>query len=238
MPRPYALFVAAIATTFALAIPAEAQSDAEPARKGLGGLLGKAADRLKEEAMKRFDKNGDGRLDDEERAEALDAMKKKGGEIQEQLRQFMLRRFDADGNGTFDTAERKTAFDETMKQLEENGPMVKNTVLGFVHRRFDANGDGTLDKEELGVARDELTKRIIEGIPMGDAPTKPSKRIDPAARKKQAEEKRKQDRLDRFDADGNGTLDEQEREAAKAELKQRYDELDAAPAPAAEPAPR
>jgi Ca2+-binding EF-hand superfamily protein len=115
-------------------------------------------------------------------------MKKKGGEIQGQLRQFMLRRFDADGNGTLDPAERKTAFDETMKQLEENGPMVKNTVLGFVHKRFDTNGDGTLDKEELAAARGELTKRIIEGIQTGDAPTKPSKPIDPVDRKKQAEE--------------------------------------------------
>jgi Ca2+-binding EF-hand superfamily protein len=241
MPRLLAPLVAAIVTTIALALPAAAQTDAEPTRKGLGNLLGKAADRLKEEAMKRFDKNGDGRLDDEERAEALLEMKKKGGEIQGQLRQFMLRRFDADGNGTLEPAERKTAFDETMKQLEENGPLVKTTVLGFVHKRFDTNGDGSLDKDELGVARDELTKRIIEGIPMSDAPTKP---IDPVARKKQAEEQRKQEMLDRFDADGNGTLDEREREAAKSELKKRYDELDAAAAtdapakPAANPAPR
>ena len=240
MPRPLPLLVALV-TTLALALPAAAQTDAEPPRKGLGNLLGKAADRLKDEAMKRFDKNGDGRLDDEERAEALEAMKKKGGEIQGQLRQFMLRTYDADGNGTLEPAERKIAFDETMKQLEENGPLVKNTVLGFVHKRFDTNGDGSLDKVELGVARDELTKRIIEGIPMGDAPTKP---IDPVARKKQAEEQRKAEMLDRFDADGNGTLDEREREAAKAELKKRYDELDAAAAadapakPAASPAPR
>ena len=66
--------------------------------------------------------------------------------------------------------------------------MVKNTVLGFVHKRFDTNGDGTLDKEELAAARGELTKRIIEGIQTGDAPTKPSKPIDPVDRKKQAEE--------------------------------------------------
>ena len=240
MPRPLPLLVALV-TTLALALPAAAQTDAEPPRKGLGNLLGKAADRLKDEAMKRFDKNGDGRLDDEERAEAVREMKKKGGEIQGQLRQFMLRTYDADGNGTLEPAERKIAFDETMKQLEENGPLVKNTVLGFVHKRFDTNGDGSLDKVELGVARDELTKRIIEGIPMGDAPTKP---IDPVARKKQAEEQRKAEMLDRFDADGNGTLDEREREAAKAELKKRYDELDAAAAadapakPAASPAPR
>ena len=89
MPRPLPLLVALV-TTLALALPAAAQTDAEPPRKGLGNLLGKAADRLKDEAMKRFDKNGDGRLDDEERAEAVREMKKKGGEIQGQLRQFML----------------------------------------------------------------------------------------------------------------------------------------------------
>jgi flagellin-like hook-associated protein FlgL len=50
--------------------------------------------------------------------------------------------------------------------------------------------------------------------------------------------------LDRYDADGNGSLDDKEREAAKADLKRRYEELDAAAAAeapsqtAAEPAPR
>ena len=227
MHRAMLLIPAALAMALALAGPTTAQTADEPPRKGLGGLLGKAADRLKEEAMKRFDKNGDGRLDDEERAEAFEAMKKKGGEIQGQLRQFMLRRFDADGDGKLDEAERKAAFDETMKQLEENGPMVKNTVLGFVHKRFDADGNGTLDKEELAVAREELTKRIIQGIAATESPATP---VDPVARKKQAEEKRKQEMLDRFDTDGDGSLDEQEREAAKAELKKRYDDLDAAAA--------
>jgi len=236
--------VAAMVTSVFLTLPAAAQTGDDPGRKlagGLGGLLGKAADRLKDETMKRFDKNGDGRLDDDERAEALREMKKKGGEIQGQLRQFMLRRFDADANGTLDEGERKTAFDEMMKQLEENGPMVKNTVLGFVHKRFDANGDGTLDKTELGVAREELTRRIVQGLAVNDAPTKP---IDPAARRKQAEAASRQEMLDRYDADGNGSLDDKEREAAKADLKRRYEELDAAAAAedpsqtAAEPAPR
>lgn len=221
--------VTALVAAIALSFPAAAQTGDEPARKpgGLGGLLGKAADRLKDEAMKRFDTNGDGRLDDDERAEALDAMKKKGGEIQGQLRQFMLRRFDADGNGTLDEAERKTAFDEMMKQLEANGPMVKNTVLGFLHKRFDADGDGTLDKQELAVAREELTKRIVQGLAVTDAKTKP---IDPAGRRRRAETDRGQDLLDRFDADGDGSLDAQEREAAKADLKKRSEELDAAAA--------
>lgn len=242
MLRLTGLLLASIVAAHALALPAAAQNGDEPKRKpagGLGGLLGKAADRLKDEAMKRFDKNGDGRLDDGERAEALEAMKKKGGEIQGQLRQFMLRRFDADGNGTLDEAERKTAFDEMMKQLEENGPMVKNTVLGFLHKRFDADGDGTLDKQELAVAREELTKRIIQGLAVTDAQTKPT---DPAARRKRAEAARGQESLDRFDADGSGALGEQERAAAKTDLEKRPEEPGAAAAApskaVAEPAPR
>lgn len=235
MHRPRVKSPAAIARCVAcvsvalMASVLPAQEGDEPARKGLGRLLGKAADRVKEEAMKRFDTNGDGTLDDAERAAAMDALKKKGGEMQAQLRQFMLRRFDADKDGTLDETERKAAFDETMKQLEQNGPMVKNTILGMVHRRFDADGDGKLDEKELGTAREELLKRIVQGVAGGDpAP------VDPAVRRKQAEEARKKEMLDRFDTDGDGTLDEGERERAKAELKKLYDEFDAnLPAPAA-----
>ena len=220
--------VAALALLLTATGRLPAQTGAEPPRKGFGGLLGKAADRLKGEAMKRFDRNGDGVLDEAERAEALETLKKKGGEVQAQLKQFMLQRFDVDGDGTLDEAERKTAFDETMKQLEEHGPMVKNTLLGFVYRRFDANGDGTLDKDELATAREELTRRILQGS--DGAPSRP---LEPAARKKQADQARKQEMLDRFDADGDGELDQQESDAAKADLKRRSEELDSQP-----PAPR
>ena len=43
---------AALFASLGVALPAQEQ--AAPARKGLGALLGKAADRVKEEAMKRF----------------------------------------------------------------------------------------------------------------------------------------------------------------------------------------
>lgn len=230
---PRSLMVpSAAALLLAVAGVVPAQEAPEPARKGLGRLLGKAADRVKEEAMKRFDANGDGKLDDAERAEAMEALKKKGGEMQAQLRQFMLRRFDADKNGTLDETERKAAFEETMEQLEQNGPMVKNTILGMVHSRFDADGNGKLDEKELGTAREELLKRIVQGVGGADA-TAP-KAVDPAVRRKEADDKRKKEMLDRFDTDGDGTLDEGEREKAKAELKKLYDEFDAnLPAPAA-----
>ncbi|RLS35017.1 MAG: hypothetical protein DWH79_02970 [Planctomycetota bacterium] len=205
--------------------PAQApvQTAEEPPRKGLGGLFGKAAERLKEEAMKRFDKNGDGRLDDAEQAEAMNSLKKKGGEVQAQLKQFMLGKFDADSSGTLDETERKAAFDETMKQMEQNGPMVKNTILGMVYRRFDANADGTLDSNEMKTARHELSKRILQGMSGDDAAPKPTA---PQPRRKQADEATKKEMLDRFDADGDGVLSDQERAAAKADLKKRAEALD------------
>lgn len=211
-----------------VAAPLVARADDEPARKGLGRLLGKAADRVKEEAMKRFDANGDGTLDDAERAAAMDALKKKGGEMQAQVQQFLLRRFDADKDGTLDETERKAAFDETMKQLDQNGPMVKNTVLGMVHRRFDTDGNGKLDDKELGAAREEVLKRIMQGIGESDAAAPPPG--DPARRRTPAEAARKQDLLDRFDADGDGKLDDAERTKAREDLEKLLDDVSAAPA--------
>ncbi|MFM7075443.1 MAG: hypothetical protein ACKO3G_05170 [Planctomycetaceae bacterium] len=220
--------LAAVCLPLIAGLPARAQG--EPARKGLGGLLGKAADRLKEEAMKRFDANGDGTLDEAEQAEALEAMKKKGGDLQAQLKQFMLRRFDADKDGTLDEKERTAALEELGKQLEKNGPMVKNTILGMVHKRFDADGDGRLEGKELEAARDELTKRLLQGAG-GTGPQAPP---DPALRRRQAEEARKKEMLDRFDADGDGRLDEAERAKAKEDLERLFDDFDAkVPAPAA-----
>ena len=214
--------------------PGASDAPAAKTKGGLRALLGKAGDKVREEAMKRFDKDGDGRLDDAERAEAMDALKKKGADMQAQLRQFMLRRFDADKDGTLDEQERKTAFEEVTKQLEQNGPMVKNTILGMVHRRFDADGDGTLDGKELGSARDELFKRIVQGAGNADAATT-APPVDPAERRRRSEEARKKEMLERFDADGDGTLDEDERGRAKEELKKLYDEFDAkTPSPVAE----
>ena len=81
-----------------------------------------------------------------------------------------------------------------------------------------------------GTAREELLKRIVQGVAAADGPAP----VDPATRRKEADEKRKKEMLDLFDADKDGTLDEGEREKAKAELKKRFDEFDAnLPAPAA-----
>jgi hypothetical protein len=222
MPRMLSVVVALL--VMAITIPAAAQSDAEPARKGISGFFGQAADRLKEEALKRLDTNGDGIIDEAERGEAVEAIKKKGLEFGDQFSQYIVKKYDANGNGTLDKAERKTAIDETMKLLKGKAPIAKNTVLGLVQRRFDTNGDGTLDTRELAKAREELTKLIAEGVE--SAVSTPA---DPVARRKKADDAEKKDLLDRFDANGDGVLDKKEREAAKADRKTREPEPDDEP---------
>ena len=230
-PRPVAsvpgFLAAAIlaAVAFATAAPAQDTPDGQakpPARRGLGGLLDRAGDRLRDEAMKRIDTNGDGRIDDVERARATDALKKKGVDLQGQLWQFMLRRYDADKDGTLDETERKTALDEAMKQLEQNGPMVKSTILGMVHQRFDTDRDGTLGIAELKAARDELTDRLLRAAPTATVPAAPS-----AGRDAADGEARRRSILDHFDDDGDGVLDDAERARAREELRRLSDDLGA-----------
>jgi Ca2+-binding EF-hand superfamily protein len=190
--------------------PPPAPPPAAP-RRGLGGLLDRAGDRLRAEAMKRFDRNGDGQLDDAERAEALDTLKQKGGDLEGQARALLLARFDADSSGTLDDAERKTALTEIMTQVERNGPLVKSTILGPAVRRFDIDGNGTLDAGERAALGDEVARRWL-GQPAGE----PARRVV-------TREALRKTLLDRFDTDQDGRFDTSERSAAVAEIESILD---------------
>lgn len=179
----------------------------EAPRRGLGGLLDRAGDRLRAEAMKRFDRNGDGRLDEAERAEALDGLKKKGGDLEAQARALLLARFDADSSGSLDDTERKAALAEIMTQVERNGPLMKSTILGAAVRRFDIDGNGTLDAGERSALGDEVARRWL-GQPAGE----------PGPRGVSRETLRTA-LLDRFDTDHDGRFDATERSAAVAEIE-------------------
>ena len=160
--------------------------------------------------MKRFDRNGDGRLDDGERAEALDTLKKKGGDLEGQVRAFLVTRYDADGNGSLDEAERKVALDDVLQQVERNGPLVKSTILGAAVRRFDIDGNGTLDAGERAALGDEVARQWL-GQPAGEA-----------SRVASRDDLRKT-LLSRFDADRDGRLDAAERASARTEIESILD---------------
>jgi hypothetical protein len=171
----------------------------------------------REEMIKRFDRDGDGQLNDVERQGAREEMRQKWAERggkRGAMEGKMRKRLDRDGNGRFDRAERHQAT-KLMRKMhrkmhrqmmhrshrwgsEHAGRGARGPALG-AHRpmrqamlkRFDQDGDGRLNEGERGEAR----------------------KAGEAARAKM-QERRKQV-LSRFDGDGDGRLGESERQAMR-----------------------
>jgi len=79
--------------------------------------------------LKEFDKDGDGKLSQEERAEMREIMRGRRAARHKE----MLQRFDADGDGKLSDEERKLAHETILKEM----------LL-----KYDANGNGELEPEE------------------------------------------------------------------------------------------
>lgn len=63
----------------------------------------------RQEIIAKFDADGDGKLNDEERKAAHEAMKERRRAKMQEHRQKMLEKFDTDGDGTLSEEERKAA---------------------------------------------------------------------------------------------------------------------------------
>ena len=94
--------------------------------------------------LKRFDRNGDGRLDESELAAAHETMLRNSREgvnsadpAAKKFRAAVLKRFDRNGDGVLDESERAAARQWTLA-------------------RFDTNHDGRLDEDERAAMREEL----------------------------------------------------------------------------------
>jgi Ca2+-binding EF-hand superfamily protein len=90
------------------------------------------------ELIKKFDKDGDGQLSEEERKAAREAMEARRGEFQKK----MLEQFDKDGDGKLSEEERKAA--------REAGEAKRKEIL----EKYDKDGDGKLSEEERKAAID------------------------------------------------------------------------------------
>lgn len=188
------VFVFASITTTGAIRAEEAMSAPKPLAIATGMPAAANPANRAEEILKRFDKNGDGRLDDDEKADAHEAMlqetmaKEAPPETVRSLAHFRplaLELFDRDQDGTLDEAEQTaaTAF------LESGEVAVTREVL---LTRFDANRDGKLDDNERREAqafavehRGELLQEVL---------------------------------LRRFDVNGNRQLDPEEKTAVRAAL--------------------
>ena len=124
-----------VLTALLLVVPARAQNETPAA-----DTPDEAAGRMKknyQELIKRHDKNGDGRLDEEEKAAAHAAMRKEGGGGQGDRRKQQLKRFDKNGDGQLDNRERAAAEKFRAEQV----------------KKYDQDGDGQLNDAEREAAR-------------------------------------------------------------------------------------
>lgn len=145
------LLLTGIVATLACSMTVHAEGDG-PDNGGKKGKKGKGQREMPEHVIKKFDKDGDGKLNEEERQAAREARK----EMQKAGRAKMLKRFDKDGDGKLSDEERKTARETMQKERKE----MHEALL----KKFDANGNGTIDKDE----REGIREWIKENYP--DAP--------------------------------------------------------------------
>jgi len=130
----------AVLSALPAALPAQTQSPA-PADK--------------EALLKCFDKDGDGKLNKAERAQARKAMRCKMANFDELCKKRVrdvMTKFDKDGDGKLDEAELSNFLDEQRQMFERmrkhRAQMRQRAIPKEIMAKFDKNGDGVLDKVE------------------------------------------------------------------------------------------
>ena len=93
----------------------------------------------REEIIKKFDKDGDGKLNDEEKAELRKKMAERSGGGRK-LPPFLMKKFDKDGDGKLSDEEKAEARNAMEARRKE--------MIG----KFDKDGDGKLNEEERKAA--------------------------------------------------------------------------------------
>ena len=127
----------------------------------------------REEIIKKFDKDGDGKLSDEEKAELRKKMAERSGGGRK-LPPFLMKKFDKDGDGKLNEEERA----EARKTMEAR----RQEAL----KRFDKDGDGKLNEEERKAA---IAARPKPGETKEKEPEGKGKK--PEGKKKKGGEKKK-----------------------------------------------
>ncbi len=178
-----------------------------------------------EAMLKRFDLNGDGRIDDDERAEAREMMLKEQVDRQmarvaasqatpEVFRQRALDFFDANRDGRLDEEERAAAQKFIENRAAATTLPERSAWRDEFLKRVDKNANGRIDPDERGAVRDLL---------FGPAAT-PERSVPPAdgltdlAGVIRVAIEGHPDHRKTFDTDGNGQLDEKEWAAAQIRI--------------------
>ncbi|MCU0796274.1 MAG: EF-hand domain-containing protein [Akkermansiaceae bacterium] len=142
--------ITALALLAGSSICASAQDGDRPKGPPHGGR------QLPPEVIEKFDADGDGKLNQEERKAAMQALR----ERMEKRREEMLAKYDKDGDGKLNEEERATMQADMKAKHEE------------LLKKYDADGDGKLNQEERKAAIDageELPMRPMRpGGPRGE----------------------------------------------------------------------
>jgi len=148
--------------------------------------------------MKQYDKDGDGEISEEERA----AMRAEFDKRREEGRAAMLKQFDKDGDGELSEEERNTARDTMRNKFQE------------ITKKYDKDGNGRLEREEMEAAREAgaFEGMAFPGGPGFGGPGGPDGRRGPGG---PGDEERRAEMMKRFDKDGDGELNEEERAALR-----------------------
>ena len=184
--------------TFAIAASLCAFSFAQEGPKGEGGRPKKHEDFSKMmsgmdvgtrvQLLKKYDKDGDGRLDKKERAEAMKAIKGKVADLEEikaKHAEHVIKKFDADGDGKLDKKELIGFLDDQRKMMDKARENMMRRRGNFnppkeILAKYDKDGDGKLSAEE----RKAMFKDAAE---------------------------RRAALMKKYDADGDGQLNDEER---------------------------
>ena len=156
-------------------------------------------------ALKKYDKDGDSKLDEAERETMRKAVAVQ--RLQAARRGFggfmvppeILKKYDKDGDGVLDEEESQAAREGMRKQFED------------IKRKYDKNGDGDLDASEQEAMQKDAEAGKIEGMPRffgGPRPPGPGRASGPS----------REEIIQRMDKNRDGKLSAEELQAVRAEL--------------------
>jgi Ca2+-binding EF-hand superfamily protein len=188
-----------------------------------------------QELLQKYDLDGDGHLDQAER-DALNA-DIQAGKVQRRQPHArgggrpvnadsqaggdsILEHRDANGAGQLNDAESAPAHQDTLPgDVAPPGRRLRHSSQGdpasSAHRqeilkKYDANGDGQLDDAERAALRQDIANGKIQPLDLGSRPPGAGRPGTPA---------RREELLRRYDANGDGQLDETERAAFEQDVK-------------------
>ncbi len=143
------------------------------------------------EFIREHDKDGDGRLNEEERTAAREAMRKR-----------FVEENDTDGDGELSDAERDAARRKMRERWEAERERRRQAFV----EEHDKDGDGELSEEEREAARQAMRKRWEE---------------QRTERRRQWLDRGGEEVMERYDTDKDGQLSDAEKDAAVKQMEER-----------------